>query len=962
MPRRKKKCLVKREMWRSLEKRLTDPTEEVASLKTQPIDIDLTEEVASLKTQPIDLTSNVTEEVASVKTQPSDQARKSAYELAKEFAYELANEFAYELANELANEFANELANEARKSTNELYNQTQNQLPNEVCMMRLPNEVCIMRLPNELPNELPKELPNKMPDEALVKGKDDLQQSIQQSKQKHAEIGDVNEMPLHKVAKNLNVSQSDSCESKFTSKNAASNNTTDVVYESGRKTSQFSNNHQKKKPLYNIMLITDKLDRKKIPVKKPVRKRVKKPIYNIMIATAKLNRKVVPSKKQKHLNEIVSKPDKHKIYRRTSKLRFSCDFHSSNGRRVKTRNMKIKPDERAKSIASDPLKRLTKKRKTRKNSNEESCRFKRNHSKLTKKDARKVISGENDKNSKEEDFPVELANGESVGTSAPNHRNTLQQKTNKRKSRHNIDDKNVKKQKNENSEDVIITKDMSIQIQKRISQLSNQTHCIFASYSQSDSTFPSISRGRQCTCNSLMMLLYARHCKSFTTDVLDEVLHKGDELYHTVISDLQASGNFRSYLLQFEELPSDIHTSCYKCHIEKQNMFVGIINNLNNSNLLSLHSSVCSMFEQDHMGLITIGSITSAFWKTHDGYFHFFDSHPHGNDLLDAQGGKAILCTFPNITDLVGYMKKYYASLNLSADEQFEIQPLVIHTDAVTQQNETPLSLTLLEKRKHSNRFELLNKYFEDQKYFNQAKKETSDLTTGNNLNITDKSTVQKKMETENTKVNRRNYYKKYKQNQRSNENYRNRERKQGHTSKQKARTNDKYRAYERMKEQKRKQKARTNDEYRASERTKENKRKQRARTDDDYRACERLKEVRVKQKVRLDDEYRASERAKEKESKRRARTVDQYRTSERTKERKNKQRARTDDQYRTSERTKEMKSKQKARADDEYRTSERTREKKIKRKVNRKQEQMMNTEHLKEQEKRKSSEKQEKM
>ncbi|XP_069108224.1 dnaJ homolog subfamily B member 11-like [Argopecten irradians] len=65
-----------RDVERSLEKRLTDPTEEVASLKTQPIDIDLTEEVASLKTQPIDLTSDVTEEVASnERTEKKTEAR-----------------------------------------------------------------------------------------------------------------------------------------------------------------------------------------------------------------------------------------------------------------------------------------------------------------------------------------------------------------------------------------------------------------------------------------------------------------------------------------------------------------------------------------------------------------------------------------------------------------------------------------------------------------------------------------------------------------------------------------------------------------------------------------------------------------------------------------------------------------------------------------------------------------------
>jgi len=59
------------------------------------------------------------------------------------------------------------------------------------------------------------------------------------------------------------------------------------------------------------------------------------------------------------------------------------------------------------------------------------------------------------------------------------------------------------------------------------------------------------------------MLLYLKHTKDFTTNILDEILIQGDELYHTIVSNLQMSGKFKSYLLQFEELPSTVQLLSY---------------------------------------------------------------------------------------------------------------------------------------------------------------------------------------------------------------------------------------------------------------------------------------------------------------------------------------------------------------------------------------------------------------
>ena len=77
----------------------------------------------------------------------------------------------------------------------------------------------------------------------------------------------------------------------------------------------------------------------------------------------------------------------------------------------------------------------------------------------------------------------------------------------------------------------------------------------FASHNQADTMYSSFSRGSQCTCMSLSMILSLQDETHFSTDALDLVLHLGDNLYRKVVLDLQNTGKFRNSLLSFDELP-----------------------------------------------------------------------------------------------------------------------------------------------------------------------------------------------------------------------------------------------------------------------------------------------------------------------------------------------------------------------------------------------------------------------
>ena len=99
-------------------------------------------------------------------------------------------------------------------------------------------------------------------------------------------------------------------------------------------------------------------------------------------------------------------------------------------------------------------------------------------------------------------------------------------------------------------------------VEKTSSENSGQAHDVsetentyFASHNQADTMYSSFSRGSQCTCMSLSMILSLQDETCFSTNALDLVLHHGDNLYRKIVLDLQNTGKFRNSLLSFDELP-----------------------------------------------------------------------------------------------------------------------------------------------------------------------------------------------------------------------------------------------------------------------------------------------------------------------------------------------------------------------------------------------------------------------
>jgi hypothetical protein len=67
---------------------------------------------------------------------------------------------------------------------------------------------------------------------------------------------------------------------------------------------------------------------------------------------------------------------------------------------------------------------------------------------------------------------------------------------------------------------------------------------IFGSFHQSDARFSQFSRGSQCTCMALTMLIKCYEGLSFTSEFLDQTIVSGDQIYRNVVESLQNRNKF----------------------------------------------------------------------------------------------------------------------------------------------------------------------------------------------------------------------------------------------------------------------------------------------------------------------------------------------------------------------------------------------------------------------------------
>lgn len=225
---------------------------------------------------------------------------------------------------------------------------------------------------------------------------------------------------------------------------------------------------------------------------------------------------------------------------------------------------------------------------------------------------------------------------------------------------------------------------MVLRLKKSLRHEDNQvcnTKLVFGSFHQGDARFSSFSRGSQCTCNALTMLIKSYEEFSFSTEFIDRTLIAGDQVYVMLVKNLLQKEMYLNKLLKFDELPSNLTFGENHHIIEKfETMWGLLVSEEQNSQVKSLHQVLQEAFQVSRYLLIMMGAICSSVYKVSDNEYYFFASHSHDRDGMSACDGKSVLVQSKSIDDLVSYLYSMYNSMHIDFRMQFEILPVSFKT------------------------------------------------------------------------------------------------------------------------------------------------------------------------------------------------------------------------------------------------------------------------------------------
>ncbi|ROL52065.1 ATP-dependent DNA helicase PIF1 [Anabarilius grahami] len=252
---------------------------------------------------------------------------------------------------------------------------------------------------------------------------------------------------------------------------------------------------------------------------------------------------------------------------------------------------------------------------------------------------------------------------------------------------------------------------------------------VAASHCQSDPRYSLNSRGRQCTCNSLMFLAVHNEHNELLTFNLDRILQKGDALYITVRKTLLRKKRFVSNFLNFDELPNTIKTDSDWYSILKHPQRFGFLKDLPAVGVYeNLESTLQCLSADVTDALLLCKDSCIAVFRDRSGRFGFFDSHCRTTDGLftDESTGTAVMLTFFHLEDMVERLLLMFQWCFQARDEQqFELLPVSFtkRTTASSVHSEVSLNCCELERDVQP------SVYFENKALSNKEQCRSSDVS-----------------------------------------------------------------------------------------------------------------------------------------------------------------------------------------------------------------------------------------
>uniref|UniRef100_A0A8C1LAF7 ATP-dependent DNA helicase n=1 Tax=Cyprinus carpio TaxID=7962 RepID=A0A8C1LAF7_CYPCA len=201
-----------------------------------------------------------------------------------------------------------------------------------------------------------------------------------------------------------------------------------------------------------------------------------------------------------------------------------------------------------------------------------------------------------------------------------------------------------------------------------------------ASHCQTDARYSVYSRGRQCTCNSLMFLAVHNERNELQSFDLDGILEKGDAVYTSVKRALQSKGKFVGNFLNFDELPNTIETNSRCYNILKHPQRFGFLRDTPAlGNYENLENTLQCLRADVSDALLLCGGSCIAVFRDRSGRFGYFDSHCRSvyGIPVEEGTGTAVFLTFHQLQDLVDRLLiLYQGCFDLRDQEEFELLPV----------------------------------------------------------------------------------------------------------------------------------------------------------------------------------------------------------------------------------------------------------------------------------------------
>ncbi len=201
-----------------------------------------------------------------------------------------------------------------------------------------------------------------------------------------------------------------------------------------------------------------------------------------------------------------------------------------------------------------------------------------------------------------------------------------------------------------------------------------------ASHCQTDSRYNIYSRGRQCTCNSLMFLAVHHERNELSSSDLDNILQKGDAIYTRTKETLQSKGRFVHNFLSFDELPSTIETNSELYNIVKYPRRFGFLRDTPALGDYENFANTLQCLKSDVSdAMLLCGNTCIALFRDRSGRFGYFDSHCRTIEGMytNDNTGTALMLTFFSLEDLIErLLLLLQAFFDLGDQEQFDLLPL----------------------------------------------------------------------------------------------------------------------------------------------------------------------------------------------------------------------------------------------------------------------------------------------